>query len=322
MFQKTTLTLPSGVGSMRLTQLRMPSPNPRTSIEGPSETSSNAVGFAHALEQYVAEARRRHPELSFVEGDFLGHVTERSPDSKLPPLEHAGDLLLAFCCARREPMAHTAFYKAYSDVISRVLTRRGGRDGLGQDAAQLLFERLLVGSAGAQPKLTDYRGVGPLRSWVATTAATTLLMMQRAEGRRKEEPSDSSAAPFARQLDPELDYLKQRYSGDVHAALVTALGELSDRDKTLLRLHLVQRLSIDQLGAMYQVNRATTARWLVAAKKNLVDGAKAALRNRLKLSESECDSLVGLVQSQLGVSIARHLQSAADADSISRERDA
>ncbi len=297
----------------------MPSSDPRSPLlqssdHQPSETRNDSDGVERALREYVVEARRQRSDLRVDEEGFVRHVAERSPDGKLPPLEYAGDMLLAFGCAHRDTVARTAFYATYSDVIARVLARRGGRDGLGDDAAQILFERLLVGTETAPPKLAEYRGVGPLRSWVSTTAAMTLLMMQRAEGRRREEPEDSSAAPFVGQLDPELGYLKERYAGEVHAAIVAALGHLSDRDRTLLRLNLVQRLSIDQLGTMYNVNRATTARWLVAAKKNLVDGAKAALGERLGLSESQCDSIVALVQSRLDVSIVRHLRASTEVE--------
>ena len=65
--------------------------------------------------------------------------------------------------------------------------------------------------------------------------------------------------------------------------------------------------SIDVLGSMYSVNRATAARWLAAARRSLMDGARARLRAQLRLSESECDSLVALVRSSLDISIVKQL---------------
>jgi RNA polymerase sigma-70 factor, ECF subfamily len=93
----------------------------------------------------------------------------------------------------------------------------------------------------------------------------------------------------------------------VEEAIVHALDALSDRDRTLLRLHLCERSSIDVLGAMYGVNRATAARWLAAARRELLSGARERLRARLRLSETECDSLVAMVNSRLDVSIVRRL---------------
>jgi RNA polymerase sigma-70 factor (ECF subfamily) len=58
---------------------------------------------------------------------------------------------------------------------------------------------------------------------------------------------------------------------------------------------------------MYGVNRATAARWLVAARQSLLERARAAMRASLGSSEEELESLALLLQSQLHVSLARRL---------------
>jgi len=85
------------------------------------------------------------------------------------------------------------------------------------------------------------------------------------------------------------------------------LSELGDRERTLLRLHLGERLSIDVLASMYSVNRATAARWLVAARQQLLSRARAAIRASLGSSDEELESLGVLLQSQLHVSLTRRL---------------
>jgi RNA polymerase sigma-70 factor, ECF subfamily len=270
-------------------------------------TSEQLRALESALHQYLDAARQARPELAFDDGDFVRYVAARASAGVVPPSAHAAELLLAFACSRGDARALAAFHDAYAAVIGRVLARRGANGELGDDAAQIVHERLLVGVNGAPPKLREYRGHGPLRSWVSTTAATTLLMMQRAKSRLREQAERDSIAPLAEYVDPELGYLKEHYRAHVRDAIVEALTKLGDRERTLLRLHLGQQLSIDQLGAVYRVNRATAARWLAAARQELVDGARAALRARFGLSESECDSIVALVRSQLDVSIVRYL---------------
>jgi RNA polymerase sigma-70 factor (ECF subfamily) len=132
-------------------------------------------------------------------------------------------------------------------------------------------------------------------------------MIRRTAERRREEHDSSQVARLAADLDPELAYLKDRYATEMEQAVVHALAHLSDRERTLMRLHLGEHMTIDQLGAMYRVNRATAARWLTAARESLVARARSDLRLRLRLSESECDSIVALVRSQLDVSIVRRL---------------
>jgi len=49
------------------------------------------------------------------------------------------------------------------------------------------------------------------------------------------------------------------------------------RERTLLRMPLVDRLNIDRLGVIYRVNRATVARWLVAIRRRLFEEVRREL---------------------------------------------
>jgi RNA polymerase sigma-70 factor, ECF subfamily len=262
-----------------------------------------------ALREYLDAARSRWPEFVIDDVEFVRYVAARARDGQLPAGKHAADLLLACACTRSLDGAVGAFERCYGPVIDRVLAHRKASADVAADARQIVLERLLVGDAskGTAPKLGDYRGSGPLHSWVASTAATTLLTLRRSANRRREQPEESGGAALGARLDPELDYLKLKYKAEVEEAIIGALAQLSARDCALLRLHLGERMSIDALGAVYSVNRATAARWLAAARAALVEKTKTTLRARLQLSEHECDSLVGLVQSQLDVSIVRRL---------------
>ena len=55
------------------------------------------------------------------------------------------------------------------------------------------------------------------------------------------------------------------------------------------------------------MHRATAARWIVSAREALVDETKRQLRGRLGVSGAELDSLLGLVRSQIHVSLNRLL---------------
>jgi RNA polymerase sigma-70 factor (ECF subfamily) len=192
----------------------------------------------------------------------------------------------------------------------RVVRKRGAASDQAADIRQMLAEKILVGdpSSGRRAKLADYKGLGALRGWVATAAATTLATQRRNEGRRREGAESLAERAFVVRLDPELQYLKERYAQPVHDAIIAALDASSARDKALLRLHLKERLSIDALGAMYGVNRATAARWLVAARRTVKMRTIERLRACLELNPTECESLLGLVNSQLEVSMLNHLE--------------
>jgi RNA polymerase sigma-70 factor (ECF subfamily) len=260
-----------------------------------------------ALLALIDEGRRRWPAFQVSEQEFAEYLRERRGPSGLPPLAHAGDLLLACACVRGLVPALEAFQALYDPTVRRVCSRRRVDAALADDTRQALYERLLVSRAGQAPRIADYRGQGRLEGWVATAASTTLLMLQRAAGRRREQPEISGAGELAGPLDPELEFIRARYKTELEEAIAAALLELGDRERTLLRLHLGERLSIDTLGSMYGVNRATAARWLVAARQSLLERARAAIRARLGSSEAELESLGVLLQSQLHVSLARRL---------------
>jgi RNA polymerase sigma-70 factor (ECF subfamily) len=53
----------------------------------------------------------------------------------------------------------------------------------------------------------------------------------------------------------------------------------------------------------FDVSVRTVQRWLASAEQQLLAGVRQVLRERLELRASELDSLLGLVRSQLSVSL-------------------
>jgi RNA polymerase sigma-70 factor (ECF subfamily) len=77
----------------------------------------------------------------------------------------------------------------------------------------------------------------------------------------------------------------------------------------LLRLHLVNGLTVEAIGKMYGVSQPTASRWLAAARATLLDDIKATLAARLGASSEELASLAGLVASRLDLSLSALLRS-------------
>jgi RNA polymerase sigma-70 factor (ECF subfamily) len=70
-------------------------------------------------------------------------------------------------------------------------------------------------------------------------------------------------------------------------------------------MHFVDGLTIDEIGALYQVHRATAARWISGARNTLLADTRARLTARLALTPSQFDSLMRLVRSELDLSLQR-----------------
>jgi RNA polymerase sigma-70 factor (ECF subfamily) len=152
-----------------------------------------------------------------------------------------------------------------------------------------------------------YAGRGLLTSWVrvaATRAALDLLRAGGARPRTDVEPDDLAPG----RESPELEYLKERYRPQFKAAFQTALENLDGEQRTILRMHIVEGLNIDEIGVLFRVHRSTIARWIAAARVNILDEARRQLQRELGLDAAEFESLAGVVRSQLSLSLSKILK--------------
>jgi RNA polymerase sigma-70 factor, ECF subfamily len=111
-------------------------------------------------------------------------------------------------------------------------------------------------------------------------------------------------------LDPELQLDHDAYRTEFRDAFAEAFSRLAVADRNLLRLHVLDRVGIDEIAAMHGVHRATSARWLKRVREQLYSETRRGLMSRLRLTPSEFESALRLVRSQLDVSIVRHLKGA------------
>jgi RNA polymerase sigma-70 factor (ECF subfamily) len=172
---------------------------------------------------------------------------------------------------------------------------------------QEVLEGLFTAPPSGVPKIAGYGGRAPLRTFLRTIAVRTALNLVRRKGDRASTPLDEDRE-IAAAVDVEAAYLEDRYKPEFEAAVRAAMGRLTPKQRTLLRLHLLDGLSIDVLGAHYQVSRATAARWLAAAREALADGARAELVRKLGLTPSQYQSLARLIQTRLDVSLTSLLR--------------
>ena len=107
-----------------------------------------------------------------------------------------------------------------------------------------------------------------------------------------ETPMDErlAAGLSAQGPGPELALLKSQYREAFQQSFRAALGTLTDQESTILRLHFVSGLSLDRLGEMYQVHRATIARWVARAREQLLKSTQSELHARLTVDATRAAS--------------------------------
>jgi RNA polymerase sigma-70 factor (ECF subfamily) len=218
--------------------------------------------------------------------------------------ERGEELFLVAGCVAREPEAYQAFERRYLAT----LTQSVGRIALSADQADELRQQLRVTLLlGASPKIGTFRGQGPLGAWVQVCAVRLALKMGAARDRLAGPDASLLEGLVSQEADQELLAAKSQYRDAFQAALEECFVALPGRQKTLLRMHFLDGMSIDEMGQVFHVHRATIARWLVAIRREVLEQICQKISLNLRTSSSEFRSIVRLVSPDVRLSLHRIL---------------
>jgi len=236
---------------------------------------------------------------------FLGGRVE-SGDLETARIE---DLWAAASCGGDGRAIPPVEARYFPDVDAAL--RRMGLDGdrIGE-VKQGLRKVLFVGDppAGVAPRILEYRGTGDLKAWLRVTAMRAALKLLRKDGRERPD-DDALLEARAQEDDPELAYMKAAYRAAFKVAFQEALDSLHARERMFLKQQIVDGLSVDELGTLYRVHRATAARWVQSAREKLLTRTRRSFMQSARITSEECESIMRLVRSQLDMSLHRRLGS-------------
>jgi len=210
-------------------------------------------------------AQRRYPSVQLPEAAFLARLAAH------PDATDRDDLFLAAACLAGD----TAALKQLDALLLSVAPLIGRSSSVPVDEVlQVVRVRLVMGTGGA-PRLRDYAGRGSLVSWIKTIVVHTSVSLARRL--KPNEPIDSLAMlelPDEREW-PEASVARSEARTRLRDALERALTRLSRKERTLLRQHYLDGLTLEELAAYLRVHRATVARWLAAAREALLAALEA-----------------------------------------------
>jgi RNA polymerase sigma-70 factor (ECF subfamily) len=238
---------------------------------------------------------------------FVARAVEGTPevDRVKLPIE---DLYLACACAEDVPGAAVAFEEKLGRIVRRAVARVLPLASEREEAAQRTRYHLLVRSEDGPPKIANYRGEGPLASWVSVAAIRLAVSMGRAA--TSDRKLSAKAAGEAAGVDPELLLMKRELRQEFEAAVEAALAGLADRERLVLRFYLVSGMTLAGIGKTFGVTQQTVSRWLEKARTDVLAEVQRRLGERLKLPSGEMTSVARLVASRLDISISRLLGAA------------
>jgi RNA polymerase sigma-70 factor (ECF subfamily) len=172
-----------------------------------------------------------------------------------------------------------------------------------QDALQATRERLFVGPTA---KIGSYGATAPLKQWVQLVAIRITIDLRRSgHAEREVFGSETLAGAIDSVCDPATSLLKETYRSEFEKALKAQIASLPARDRAILKLHLLEGVSVEKIAMMRSVHRVTVARWIWKASEAMLDGVRQYFLTQHGLIPGECDSLVNLVRSRLSLDWAR-----------------
>jgi RNA polymerase sigma-70 factor (ECF subfamily) len=135
-------------------------------------------------------------------------------------------------------------------------------------------------------------------------------MMRRHDGAESRALHGAGATAEARLVadDPEMALIKGGLRDKFETAVNRGLASLGDRERMVLSLHLVDELTLEEIGKMYGVNHSTVSRCLGKALASVVAEARRVMRDELDVRGDELESVAGLLVSRLDISVSWLLQ--------------
>jgi RNA polymerase sigma-70 factor, ECF subfamily len=279
----------------------------------PAEIASavkDPVALDRALGELAARGQAAFPGLVLEPGRLAEHIGSCAELGDGDPCAALGrlseEIVLAAACVAATPGAAEELERRHGAALRALVTSVAGASSA-DDVLQRVREKLLVARDGAIPRLADYGGRGSLLTWLRVVAVREALSSRRAE--RREVPVEDEVlwGRLVASQDPEMALVRAESAQEIKSAFAAAIESLSVRERNLLRQHILDGLTIDDLGALYRVHRVTAARWLAAARERVWSITQRELRQALALSPTQIESLLAGARDWLDLSIERVL---------------
>lgn len=252
--------------------------------------SRRELSDGHAM---FERGRLAHPKLS-PDLDACRKLWDELLESGAVAEARAADAFLACAALAQDERAA----KAIRARIESAAQRLRGVDV--DDIAQRCWLRLFA----AEPRVLRYLGHGDLDGLLRVTTRRLALNADR------DAPKNESLEQVIHAQDSaavaESTLATAQYAAAFKAGVEQAISHLSDEDRLLLKLHLVDTLGIDKLAGLLGVHRATVARRIERARERVAQDVRTSLRESLGEAGVE-DSHLRRVRSQIDLSLSRIL---------------
>jgi RNA polymerase sigma-70 factor, ECF subfamily len=237
------------------------------------------------------DARRAWPTVVLSFETFAAHgaaLAAAGPST----VAHPDELFLACACGAGDGRALAILEERYLTAARGCLQRLDPRPEFIDDVMQELRTKLLLGGS---PRILRYGGRGPLLAWLRVAATRTAIDLLRASSGQPDGDADGIDDLPQADLGAEVQLLREAYRDVFKEALAATMRELTVEDRQLLRRHLVDNLTLEEIARPYGVHPATIARRLAGLRGEIAE----SVRKRLAaghLAEGGATSLESVAQ--------------------------
>ena len=276
--------------------------------------------LAAKLEEKLEKARAAWPGLDIATADFVDYLAQRIQVSSPQSLNEfdIDGLYLAFACSIGNPRAQRHLYQTYQPRVEAALGRLQDVVSL-DDVIQITFDRLLRSTPTRCMAITKFGGRSTLDKWlVAVAFRQGYRALQRRGKVARGQVEEDLCDVIVEASDPELRMLKSNYRAHFKEAFHEAFAMLEPQERNIFRFQYMDRLNLEQFGALMGVSRATAARRRTRARQRLCELTRQLLGQRLALSPDELDSMMVMIESQLDISLCRLLAWPTEASGMMR----
>jgi RNA polymerase sigma-70 factor (ECF subfamily) len=266
------------------------------------------VNETGALSQLFGWGSNAWPELQLDYCVFEQYFDTRGLVAAAIERNVAPDLFLACACAHAIPGSIAIFDLRFRALIDSAARAYDDAPSFRDDVRQELHTHLFVADGDKLPRIAQYHARGPLAAWVTTSARRVALRMAKRRAAQKYAGDEALVMQVCNEQNPELAWLRTRYSDLCNEALLIAFRQLSQRDRLIVRLQVQRGLSMARIAIMYNVTQPTISRWMRDAREQILRAFYEFIREECDIERADLDSLVRLVQSQLDLNLSTLFQ--------------
>lgn len=264
-----------------------------------------------SLDALITRAQEKWPRARVDRARFAEQLLQRTAGDGLALAEiETDDLYLACGCLGGDGPSIAIL----ADLITRGATKwAAGVRVDASDLVQRVLARLLLADGETSPRLARYEGRAPLVAYLKVVTRNAAISVAR--GDERHDPATPAASTFFAAVgNPEHDAMRVEFREAFGRALDEAFRALDDRKRAVIAMHYADGVEVAAIAKVYRVNRVTVSRWLAEARADVFGDTRRRLRAALKLTDSEFESALRVVRSQLDIRLSTIARGAEEGD--------